>query len=159
MNNRKKAFITISLALATVLASGQASPISINIRSVPGVGAVKVVEITLTNRSGKDVFFPCSDVSIIRMYVYAPDGSSALDTEKGAQLKRDQHKTIVNKTVCVSDALKSGQSVKQDIDIAGLYEMKTSGIYHVKAELDISDGSTAKSNQIAVEVRQRQIFG
>ena len=37
--------------------------------------------------------------------------------------------------------------MKGEHDVGNLYEINTPGEYHVKAELDISDGSTAKSTQ------------
>ena len=154
MNNVHKFMMTTSLVLASIVVNGQTSPITINMRLLPSkMGDTKEVELTITNSSQREVFFSCSDVSMIRMYVYAPSGSLARDTAKGAQLKKDQHKSSASKSVCVSDTLKAGQSVKQDIDVTSLYEMTASGTYHVKGELDILDGSTAKSNQVAIEVR------
>jgi hypothetical protein len=49
--------------------------------------------------------------------------------------------------------MKPGQSVKGDHDVGNLYEINTPSEYHVKAELDISGGSTVKSTQADLMVK------
>jgi hypothetical protein len=90
---------------------------------------------------------------MIRIFVYKADGSLVHDTVKGSQLKEEQRKARSSKSVCVSDTLKPGQSVKQTIDVGSLYEMNASGTYHVTVELDMLDGSTARSSQIPLNVK------
>jgi hypothetical protein len=75
--------------------------------------------------------------------IYKPDGSLAQDTVEGAKLKKAQCTPQTQQMVCVSNTAKPGQSVKNEIDVGRLYKIDTPGTYHVKAELDISDGSTA----------------
>ena len=149
MNNRLTILVMTCLAIVAPRLEGQTSPIVLDLSVLQSdVGSAKKIEVTTTNKSDHDVVFPCSDVPMLRIYVYKSDGSLATDTAEGANLKEEQRAHHSSKSVCVSNTLRSGQSVKREHDVGSLYEMSTTGTYHVKAELDISDGSTAKSNQI-----------
>jgi hypothetical protein len=154
MNNRLMILMMACLAIVAPRLDGQTSPIALDLSVLQGdVGSAKKIEVTTTNKSGQDVVFPCSDVPMLRIYVYKSDGSLATDTAEGAKLKEEQRARPSSKSVCVSNILKPGQSVKSEHDVGSLYEMSTTGTYHVKAELDISDGSTAKSNQVDLLVK------
>jgi hypothetical protein len=153
MKTLKVLVATFVVLLATHL-NGQASPITIGLHVLESdTKDARKIEVTLSNISGGDVYFPCSDVSMLRISVYKPDGSLAQDTVEGAKLKKAQRTLQTQQTVCVSNTAKPGQSVKNEIDVGSLYKIDTPGTYHVKAELDISDGSTAKSPQIDLMVK------
>ena len=152
MNNKRKLLMLTFLAFASASLNAQSGPIAIDLRPLQSEpGSAKKVELTL--RSRQLVKFPCSDVSRIRIYVYKPDGSLAQDTAEGSKLKEEQSTPQSHSSVCVSNTMKPGQSVKQDIDVGNLYEMDASGTYRVKAELDLPDGSTARSSLISIQVR------
>jgi hypothetical protein len=149
---------TLKLLMSTCLfivmpnLSGQIRPLTIFVRPVPkGSENAKRIEVTLA--STQELHFPCSDVSMLKVYVYTRDGSLARDTEEGAKLKKQQRTPQIPKTVCVSGEMKPGQSVKQQIDIGSLYEMNAPGVYHVRVEMEISGGLTAKSKQIDFPVQ------
>jgi hypothetical protein len=154
MKNIRKFLTVACLCLISAELSGQNGRLAINLRPLESTtGSTKEIELTLSNQSGQDLFFPCSDVSMIRILVYKANGSLAHNTAKGLQLKDEQRKARSSKSVCVSDTLKQGQSVKQTIDVGSLYEMNSAGTYHMTAELDMQDGTTARSSQIALEVK------
>jgi hypothetical protein len=154
MNNRLTVLMMTCLAIVAPRLDGQTGPIALDLRVLQSdMGSAKKIEVTMTNKSGHDVVFPCSDVPMLQIYVYKSDGSLAKDTAEGAKLKEEQRARPSSKSVCVSNTLKPGQSVKRERDVGSLYEMNTPGTYHVKAELDISDGSTAKANQVDLMVK------
>ncbi|WP_231581492.1 hypothetical protein [Silvibacterium bohemicum] len=142
----------ISLSL---LASGlyaQTSPLAITLRAVHSENNnEKKIEATLT--STQIVHFPCSGVSMLKVSVYGPDGTVARDTAKGAARKTAQSTSPSHSTICISDTMEPGQSVKESIDVGELYEMNIPGTYIVQLKFDIPGGPPISSNKLSVVVK------
>ena len=142
------------MLILSAFARGQNSSLAIGVRHLPNdVGGNAMVEVTFTNTSKHDLFFPCSDVSRLKIFVNKDDGTPAEDTEEGAKLKEQQLNPRGSKSVCVGNDMTPGQSLTFKKNIANFYKVSTPGTYHLKMEMDVPGDSTAKSPQIDLVIK------
>jgi hypothetical protein len=129
-----------------LMAQNTGSPLTIQLKAISST----TVEITETNTSAHEIFFPCGKPNM-KVYVVKGDGTPAEDTDEGIKYKAVERGEISNKqSVCVSGSMKPGQTVKYPMDVSHLYKISGSNQYIVRVEQTVDGIPTAKSNSVTV---------